>query len=396
MAIRPQYGETLRGLAFLGALVEGSAIAPAPVPRGDAVGDVPQIWTITVGAATNDAVYGLLYTSSAPDSLGLQILIQTARSDGSATVAEIVSLIEAAIYNSPSLQRLVASVATTATEVIVTFKEGQSGTFTFDPNPNTDLSGALTQSAQARGEYLFGRGVEVLAPAAGIDNEQVRPFAGLTGLYILGVTTNTPGETIVINLVLKTFEGVEIRDKLEVVAAASSELTVDALITELGTFTQLAAVADFVDATFAANIELAAGYQLFFELSSDYAASALSVIGSGLNATDIPQTAVVYSSGIEPTPDVFPSANAANGITGTTVPTLDAGEVMVEYNADDSAIQYGAPAYIETADGANKGKFYATPTLSRVPALIGPSKKLAYFGSPDPNVPNLIPLRMGS
>jgi hypothetical protein len=177
MNTQPQYGAATRPLAFLGCLILGSAIGPAPVPRTDSVGATKQITTFTAGGATNSETYTVTFTSSTPGSVGDSIAITTAALDGSATQAELVSALQAAMYDSPAFMRYVDSITTGATTVVVTLKTGQSGTYALTDNPNTDLSQAATQAQADFQAYTFGRAVEVLGPDSGaVDNQRIRPL----------------------------------------------------------------------------------------------------------------------------------------------------------------------------------------------------------------------------
>lgn len=395
MNTQPQYGSAVRSLALLGCLISGSAIGPAPVPRKDSIGETQQITTFTAGGATNDETYTVTFTSSTPGSVGDVIAITTEALDGSATILELVAALQAAMYASPAFMRYVESVATTSTTVVVTFKRGQSGTFVLTDNPNTDLSQAATQAAAAFQEYTFGRAVEVLGPLSGAstENQRIRPLPADThqgALATVTVTTPDSGSDCTIVFGYKPFGGAAETRTLTFTSTASGATTVDAAVSAAELLFPTATVADN---TTNATIRVPPGDEL----------SVISVTNEGTLvvaaeisevADDLPRCAIVYNDQIEPIADTYPTPSVPTGVSGRAIPTLDAGEVQVA--ANDASVDFGSLAYAETADGADKGKLFKTPSATRIPVLTGNGRIPARFGALDPADSSLVSLRLGA
>lgn len=392
---QPQYGAANRPRAFLGCLLSGSAIGPAPIPRKDSVGATKQITTFTANGATNSETYTVTFTSTTPGSVGDTIAITTAALDGSATVAELVAALQAAMYDTPAFMRYVDSITTTSTTVIVTLHQGQSGTYALTDNPSTDLSQAATQAQADYQEYTFGRAVEVLGPDSGaVGNERVRPLQASTYAgpeVTVAVTTADDGSDSTTVFLYTPFGGAPEIRTLTFTSTAAQGTTVDAAVSAAEALFPAATV---TDGGTEALIALPPGDTISVEIATTNEGTldtSATVTGDG---DDLPRCTLVYNDQLQPIQDTYPTPTVPTTGSRRAIPTLDAGELAVA--TSDASISFGALAYAETADGADKGLLYDTPSATRIPVLVGPSRSPARFGSIDPADASLVSLRIGA
>jgi hypothetical protein len=143
-----------------------------------------------------------------------------------------------------------------------------------------------------------------------------------------------------------------------------------------------------------AVIQLPPGDQISIMVATTNEGSLVTAASISADGDNLPRCALVYNDNIEPVLDTYPNPTEPTSVSGRTIPTLDAGELAVA--ANDASVDFGALAYAETADGASKGLLYKTPSATRIPVLVGPSRSPARFGAIDAADSTLVSLRIGA
>ncbi len=391
MIPRPRYGLGVRGLALIGRLLYTSNTSPDPLPRRDSVGSTKQITTITCGAPDNSSDYTVAFTSTADGASGEAVSV-TVTTDASATDAELRTLLLAALYDEPGFMRFVESIGGTTTTLVVTFLEGQKGTFEFTANPSTALTQAATQAQADSQEYLYGRAVEVVArPDDNVSNEGVRPLVAGAG-EVLTVTTNTAANTETSTAVYAYTPAGGATRQVTVVFTSGADATAATAAAVI------AYAAAFPNATVTDNDPTAT---VSFPMGDTVAlisitnTGLLDVSASVAAGSAVPRCTLVYNDQTEPISDAYPSTAAPTGTTDKTVSTIDAGVMNVERDTSET-ITKGGIAWAETADGANKGRLYATPSPTRTAVLVGNGRIPCRFEAVDPSVSTLAALHIGA
>jgi len=320
---------------------------------------LPQISTITASNAANSSDYSVKVVCT---RFGISETV-TVTTDGSATAAELTTLIYEALLGNGLIGAIAAVTKPTSTTVRLTGSRPGTDyafTVTFPANPSTYLSVATSQAASDWADFYFGRAV---AQGSGPQPDQLYlgAPAELTGPVLTFAVTHGTSPTFSGTILATSPTGEQ--SVVPWTATGGANLAADLAAIDVALTAALPAYFDVATASPNVAITAPPGWTL---LSVDLAAtgSGAAIAASYTAGDDVPNYFVIrdplnqnYARGeVDGTIRVLP---------GQAIPVIKSGgNIYAVPTPAVGTVTAGAPMYVETVAGADNGKLLVTPTLT--------------------------------
>lgn len=309
---------------------------------------------LDIGGAQNSSTYTLRLSS---DDIGtVDVSVTT---DGSATAPELGDLFAAATAGSTASPALSSIARPGGTDVRLNVQQGAAAiTATMTANPSSDV--VLVDTPAAAGTAApFGRFLALGDSASWGDNRTLSPLTAAAGpVTTVTIVVDSNGDTFAD--VYATPSGASPVTAVAYTAVTDTATTVPIAVTAYEAAFPLATVTG-VTGTGVITIAHPIGFGVSGISATASGSSTISTAVAAGSAS--PDVALVCDPGDE----VPSSIGASVTATAADSPILALrslhGEVVVEA---PGAVTYHGDVWIETADGANKGRPYAAASPSRV------------------------------
>ena len=308
-----------------------------------------------IGSPANTTAY--TYTFACADLPSTQTI--TVTTGGSATAAELAALISAAIDANSTLGGIIAVKAfeNAGADLRITYHRGLAAVTVTATGSSTGVT--ITNTAAGAGTAAtFGRFMALGDSASLGDNRTLAPLTAAAGPVItVTIVVDSNGDTFAD--VYATPDGATPVTAVNYTAVTDTATTVPVAVAAYEAAFPLATVTG-VTGTGVITIALPVGVGVSPISATASGSSTISV--SAVAGSAVPVVRMVLDPG-----DEVPASIGAD-VTATPVDGLILGlsslhgEVGAEF---DAAITFGGRVYVETADGANKGRPYVAPSPSR-------------------------------
>lgn len=331
--------------------------------------EVAQVTTVTVGGATNSALYSIRVVDQ--DGNGATV---SYTSDGSATTAEIAAGLLAAAVADPLFSALVAATGPTSTTIRLTNRIGgadQTFTVSFPDNPSTQLTQAATTAAADAATYIIGRFAEVSGQEGA--NLTVETLDSFTPASIAYTVTHGAGATysgtFTVNNPLTGGQ-----DAISWTASAGANLAATLVNINAALTTAVSGIVGAVVATASpvVSVTLPGGWGQPLSIAADGSGGggAPAMTAATTASTALPRYVLVRDSD-DWAPVRGQPTNEIQPFNGRAVPVpvvaRGNGSVWGVEIASGASVTAGAQVYVETAAGATLGRVTPTPSTTAAP-----------------------------
>ena len=321
-----------------------------------------QSFTLTATSPDNTATYTVTVSGGRLDS----DRAFSFTTDASATAAELEAGLLAA-WQADAILNGIGSASVASGNLVITIRDpgAPAYTFTLTANPSTAL--ALSTSAAAAGSaYPFGRFIRVSDAASYPYNQTANLLTAAAGPVLTYTITNDASGTYVGSVSVSDPTGTQSGTfAFSFAGDASADTTDDNAVAAFTTIFPNATITN--PSTGSVVVSFPVGFVVAPVTTSASGGSADLTVGFSAATGSAVSLALV----LDPA-DIAPASIGADVTAipaGRAVTVLKGGRQDVGVEDPGSAVTFGGIVWVETADGANKGRPYPSPSPSRQAAI---------------------------
>jgi len=321
-----------------------------------------QSFTLTATSPDNTATYTVTVSGGRLDS----DRAFSFTTDASATAAELEAGLLAA-WQADAILNGIGSASVASGNLVITIRDpgAPAYTFTLTANPSTAL--ALSTSAAAAGSaYPFGRFIRVSDAASYPYNQTANLLTAAAGPVLTYTITNDASGTYVGSVSVSDPTGTQSGTfAFSFSGNASADTTDDNAVAAFTTIFPNATITN--PSTGSVVVSFPVGFVVAPVTTSASGGSADLTVGFSAATGSAVSLALV----LDPA-DIAPASIGADVTAipaGRAVTVLKGGRQDVGVEDPGSAVTFGGIVWVETADGANKGRPYPSPSPSRQAAI---------------------------
>ena len=321
-----------------------------------------QSFTLTATSPDNTATYTVTVSGGRLDS----DRAFSFTTDASATAAELEAGLLAA-WQADAILNGIGSASVASGNLVITIRDpgAPSYTFTLTANPSTAL--ALSTSAAAAGSaYPFGRFIRVSDAASYPYNQTANLLTAAAGPVLTYTITNDASGTYVGSVSVSDPTGTQSGTfAFSFAGDASADTTDDNAVAAFAAIFPSATITN--PSTGSVVVSFPIGFVVAPVTTSASGGSAdLAVAFSAATGSAVSLALVLDPADIAP---ASIGADVTEIPAGRAVTVLKGGRQDVGVEDPGSAVTFGGIVWVETADGANKGRPYPSPSPSRQAAI---------------------------
>ena len=321
-----------------------------------------QSFTLTATSPDNTATYTVTVSGGRLDS----DRAFSFTTDASATAAELEAGLLAA-WQADAILNGIGSASVASGNLVITIRDpgAPAYTFTLTANPSTAL--ALSTSAAAAGSaYPFGRFIRVSDAASYPYNQTANLLTAAAGPVLTYTITNDASGTYVGSVSVSDPTGTQSGTfAFSFSGNANADTTDDNAVAAFTTIFPNATITN--PSTGSVVVSFPVGFVVAPVTTSASGGSADLTVGFSAATGSAVSLALV----LDPA-DIAPASIGADVTAipaGRAVTVLKGGRQDVGVEDPGSAVTFGGIVWVETADGANKGRPYPSPSPSRQAAI---------------------------